>query len=68
MCIIFIFSEIVDKDTIREMNKKNQKKQRYLGMDLLNVDYEKYEWKHIYDKVFYENDLYLIPDNLEDDR
>ena len=57
------FSEIVDKDTIREMNKKNQKKQRYLGMDLLNVDYEKYEWKHIYDKAFYENDLYLIPDN-----
>ena len=50
------------------MNKKNQKKQRYLGMDLLNVDYEKYEWKHIYDKAFYENDLYLIPDNLEDDR
>lgn len=62
------FLEIVDKDTIREMNKKNQKKQRYLGMYLLNVDYEKYEWKHIYDKVFYENDLYLIPDNLEDDR
>lgn len=64
------FAEYISNDVVKKMNKNNNNKitKKFLGFDLLNVDYENYMWQHIFDIEFYENDLYEIPDNLEEGR
>lgn len=61
------FAECTNDDVIKRMNKNNnnQNAKKFLGFDLLNVDYENYVWQHIYTIDFYENDLYKIPEDLE---
>ena len=58
-------------EIINEMAKNrnvDKKKKIYLGIDLFSIKYDTFEWKKDSLDYLNENDLYLIPDNLEDDR
>ena len=58
-----ISTDIIEKN-ISNMNDNKS----YLGINIYNENYELYMRNSVIPVVFYENDLYLIPDNLEDDR
>ena len=68
-CIYFIekvSDEILDK--VLQNKEKTIERKRYLGMDLINTNFNTYIDESIIPKELYENDLYLIPNNFEDDR
>ena len=61
------FNEDYDYNKLEGKKLKGVAKD-YLGIDLLNINYKYYSWESIISDKTVENDLYLIPDNLEDDR
>ena len=68
-CIYFV--EKIDGETLDKILQNKEKKiemKRYLGMDLINTNYDTYDDESILPKELYLNDSYEIPSNLEDDR
>ena len=68
-CIYFIekvSGETIDK--ILQNNNGDEHKKKYFCFDLINTNYHIYIDESVLPKELYEADIYLIPDNLEDDR
>lgn len=61
------FTEEIDKNKLQGRLIKNKEK-GYLGIDLVNIDYDNLEWKNIVPKEIDENEQYVIPDDLEKGR
>ena len=61
------FSELIDNDKLKgRMIKRNDN--GYLGIDLVDINYDDCIWENIVPKEFDKNELYIIPDDLEEGR
>lgn len=59
--------ERYDKERLKGNNIRG-KSESYLGIDLVNINYDDCSWESIIPKEFDENELYVIPNNLENGR
>lgn len=64
----YISDEDLDKIDVSNNSNNNKQKKVFLGFQSYILNKKTFMYESILPNDFYKNDLYLIPDNLEDDR